>query len=149
MSPPRIAAAVGAGALALIATFEGVRNTPYLDAVQVPTVCYGHTGDVEPRWYSAAECRALLREDASKAAHAVRRLSKVPLAQPTFDALVSFTYNVGEGNLAASTLLRKLNAGDIAGACNELPRWNKARGRVLPGLTKRRLAERDLCLKGV
>jgi lysozyme len=70
------------------------------------------------------------------------------LAQPTYDAIVSFTFNVGEGNLRRSTLLRKLNAGDIVGACNELPRWNKAGGRVLPGLVKRRAEERALCLEG-
>ncbi len=149
MSKARIVAGVGAAALALIAGFEGLRQQPYLDAVQVPTVCYGHTGsDIRPRWYSAEECRSLLRQDADKAALAVRRLVRVPIAQPTFDALVSFTFNVGEGNLAKSSLLRKLNAGDIVGACNELPRWDKAGGRVLPGLTARRKAEQALCLQG-
>jgi lysozyme len=64
-------------------------------------------------------------------------------------ALTSFAYNVGIDNFRKSTLLRKLNAGDIVGACNELPRWNKAKGQVLPGLVKRREAERQLCLKGI
>jgi lysozyme len=145
----RIAGAVSAAALALIAGYEGLRQKPYLDAVQIPTVCYGHTGrDIEPRWYSQAECTAILRQDADKAAAAVRRLARVPMTQPVFDALVSFTFNVGEDNLASSTLLRKLNAGDTVGACNEIPRWNKAGGRVLPGLTARRAAEQKLCLSG-
>jgi lysozyme len=145
----RLAAVVGAAALSLIAGYEGLRQRPYLDAVQIPTVCYGHTGpDIQPRWYSAEECRTMLAQDASKAAAAVRRLARVPMTQPVFDALTSFTFNVGEGNLASSTLLRKLNAGDTVGACNELPRWNKAGGRVLPGLVARRAAEQQLCLSG-
>ena len=145
----RVVAAASAAALTLIAGYEGLRQKPYLDAVQVPTVCYGHTGrDIQPRWYSEQECRAILQQDAEKAAAAVRRLARVPMTQPVFDALVSFTFNVGEGNLASSTLLRKLNAGDTVGACNELPRWNKAGGRVLPGLVARRAAEQQLCLSG-
>jgi lysozyme len=61
---------------------------------------------------------------------------------------VSFAYNVGGGNYCGSTLVRKLNAGDTAGACNELTRWTRAKGIVLPGLVKRREAERQLCLQG-
>jgi lysozyme len=72
----------------------------------------------------------------------------VRVSQDTFDALVSFTYNVGAGAFRTSTLLKKLNAGDTVGACNQLPRWNKAGGKVLPGLTRRRAAEQALCLKG-
>lgn len=144
----RLAAVAGVAALGLIASFEGVRQQPYADAVGVPTVCYGHTGNVEPRWYSADECRTILKQDASVAAAAVTRLVRVPIKQPTYDALTSFTFNVGAGNLASSTLLRKLNAGDIQGACNELPRWDKAGGKVLPGLTRRRAAEQILCLQG-
>jgi lysozyme len=74
----------------------------------------------------------------------VKRLVKVPLAQGQFDALVSFSFNVGLGALGSSTLLRKLNAGDYRGAAAEFPRWNKAGGKVYEGLTRRRAAERSL-----
>jgi GH24 family phage-related lysozyme (muramidase) len=79
---------------------------------------------------------------------AVRRLVKVPLNANRFDALVSFTYNVGEGNLAKSTLLKKVNAGDHAGAAKEFHKWNKAGGKVLPGLTRRRASE-SLLYQGI
>ena len=69
---------------------------------------------------------------------------KVPLNPNQFGALTSFTYNLGAGNLRSSTLLRKLNAGDYAGAAAEFARWNKAGGKVLKGLTRRRAAERAL-----
>ncbi|MCY1305462.1 Lysozyme RrrD [compost metagenome] len=71
---------------------------------------------------------------------------RVPLSQGQFDALASFVFNLGSGNLQCSTLLRKLNAKDYAGAADEFPRWNKAGGKVLAGLTRRRAAERALFL---
>lgn len=76
----------------------------------------------------------------------VSKLVKVKLTQGQFDALVSFAYNLGARGLSTSALLQKLNAGDYAGAADELPRWNKAGGKVLPGLTRRREAERALFL---
>lgn len=76
----------------------------------------------------------------------VSRTVKVGLTQGQFDATVSFTYNLGAGSLSTSTLLRKLNAGDYAGAADEFLRWNKAGGKVLNGLTRRREAERALFL---
>ncbi len=72
---------------------------------------------------------------------AVNNAVTVPLNQDQFDALVSFTFNLGEGNLKSSTLLKKVNAGDFAGAAQEFQRWNKAGGKVLPGLTRRRACE--------
>ncbi|EDH9820259.1 TPA_asm: lysozyme, partial [Salmonella enterica subsp. enterica serovar Typhimurium] len=76
----------------------------------------------------------------------VSRLVKVKLTQGQFDALVSFAYNLGARTLSSSTLLRKLNSGDYAGAADEFLRWNKAGGKVLNGLTRRREAERALFL---
>lgn len=64
-------------------------------------------------------------------------------------AFVSWAYNVGSGAACRSTLVRKANAGDLAGACRELPRWNKAGGRILRGLVRRRAAEREMCLEAV
>jgi peptidoglycan hydrolase-like protein with peptidoglycan-binding domain len=86
----------------------------------------------------------MLAEDVGRFEAAVNRLVKVPLSQGQFDALVSFSFNVGEGALADSTLLRKLNARDYKGARREFARWNKGGGRVLPGLTRRRAAEAKL-----
>jgi GH24 family phage-related lysozyme (muramidase) len=76
----------------------------------------------------------------------VSKLVKVKLTQGQFDALVSFAYNLGPLPLSTSTLLKKLNTGDYACAADEFPRWNKAGGKVLPGLTRRREAERALFL---
>jgi lysozyme len=143
------ALAVSAGGVGLIATHEGNILRGYLDPVGIVTACRGHTASAQlGRIYTEKECDALFRADIIVAERAVKRAVTIPLAQPTYDAIVSFTFNVGEGNLRRSTLLRKLNAGDIVGACNELPRWNKAGGRVLPGLVKRRAEERALCLEG-
>jgi GH24 family phage-related lysozyme (muramidase) len=72
---------------------------------------------------------------------AVRRLVKVPLEPWQYDALVSFAYNCGEGNLGKSTLLKKVNANDFAGAAKEFAKWNKGGGKVLAGLTRRRASE--------
>jgi GH24 family phage-related lysozyme (muramidase) len=92
------------------------------------------------RW-TAAECNEAFLSDMAVFEKSVRRLVKVPLEQYQFDSLVSFTYNVGEGNLAKSTLLKKVNAKDFAGAAKEFSKWNKANGKVLAGLTRRRASE--------
>lgn len=140
-------------AMGAIMGFEGKRNHAYLDPAPVsaiPTICWGHTQDVQMGDYATDEqCVKFLEEDVKIAAAAVDRLVKVEITDDTRAALISFVYNVGEGNFAKSTLLRKLNAGDIAGACNELPRWVYSQGKVLKGLVHRRAAERELCVKGV
>ena len=76
----------------------------------------------------------------------VDRSARVPMPDTRRAALASFVYNVGPGAYQRSTLLRRLNGGDTVGGCNELLRWNRAGGQVLPGLTARREAERELCL---
>lgn len=151
------AAMLGASVLALagIAGFEGApRNAnghavSYMDAVNVPTICYGHTrGVVIGQKATMPQCELWLKEDVGIAGKAVARLVKVPLTQGQYDALGDFTYNCGEGNLAKSTLLTKINRGDCYGAAEEFPRWNKAQGKVLAGLTKRRAWERSMWLEG-
>jgi lysozyme len=137
-----------AGAGAIVA-HEGMRKVAYVDPVGVVTVCAGHTltaklGQVK----TPEECAVLLQQDVEVAQTAVKRLVKVHITQDQFNALVSFTFNVGEGNFAKSTLLRKANAGDCWGAGAEFPRWTKAGGKELPGLVTRRAEERKQWEKG-
>lgn len=133
-----------------IGLHEGLRLAAYRDAVGVWTIGYGHTAMAGPPAPAAGmtitreEADAILARDLKRFEDGVSRLVAVPLAQHEFDALVSFAFNVGEGNLSRSTLLRKLNAGDRAGAAAEFGKWNKAGGRVLPGLTRRRAEERAM-----
>lgn len=138
--------------LALIRHFEGLRLATYVDPVGLPTIGYGHTGPgvIPGLRITRAVADRLLADDLAEAEAAVGRL---PGLAPTSDraaALVSFAFNVGAGNFAASTLARKLAAGDIAGAAAEFARWvhGTVRGRkvVLPGLVRRRAAERALFL---
>jgi lysozyme len=131
--------------LRLIEESEGLRTSAYRDSVGVWTIGYGHTNGVKPG-DACDEGKAAdwLLEDVAAAEAAVSRLVSVPLAQGAFDALVDFVFNLGEGALAGSTLLRKLNAGDPAGAAAEFPRWCHAGNAVLPGLVTRRARERAL-----
>lgn len=135
--------------LALIKQYEGLRLQAYLCAAGVWTVGYGHTAGVHPGdRVTEVEAGRLLRQDVAESERTVRRYVRVPLSQPRFDALVSFVFNLGAGNFRTSTLLKKLNAGDISGAAEEFLRWVKAGGRPLPGLVRRREAEKALFLSG-
>ena len=134
--------------LDFIKQFEGVRKKAYLDSVNIPTIGVGHTGpDVEMGMeITDKQVDEYLQEDVKEAEDAVNKLVKIDLTQDQFDALVSFTFNLGAGSLQQSTLLKKVNAGDTEGAAQEFQRWNRAGGKVLVGLTKRRLGEADLFL---
>lgn len=136
----------GPRGLALIKSFEGLRLQAYTCPAGVLTIGYGSTGPhVRPGMrITEQQADALLLSDLSRFEAAVTGAVRVPLTQAQFDALVSFTFNVGVAALRSSTLLRKLNAGDYAGAAAEFARWNKAGGKVLAGLTRRRAAERAL-----
>jgi lysozyme len=136
---------VSEAGLELIRACEGFRPDAYRDAVGVWTIGYGHTGNVRAGdRITREQGEALLRLDAGCAVEAVGRIVTVPLRQGQVDALVSFVFNLGEGALAGSTLLRKLNAGDAAGAAAEFPKWCHAGNAVLPGLVTRRARERAL-----
>lgn len=109
------------------------------------TIGVGHTGGVSPGdVITEEEALELLREDVEEAESAVNRLVSIDLTQNEFDALVSFVFNVGAGNFEKSTLRKMLNDGNREGAEQQFQRWNKAAGRVLPGLVKRRHAESSL-----
>lgn len=134
----------------MVKEFEGFRANAYPDpgtGGEPWTIGYGHTGGVR-RGDVCDEAQAdyWLRQDVKTAVSAVQDYVAVPVNQNQFDALVDFVYNVGSGNFAKSTLLKKLNAGDYEGAANEFPRWNKAGGKVMAGLTRRREAEKALFL---
>ncbi|HDV8498281.1 TPA: lysozyme [Enterobacter bugandensis] len=126
---------------------EGRRYYAYQDVVGVWTVCDGHTGADIRRGhrYSYKECDALLQSDLQKVANAIDPLIKVRIPETTRAALYSFTYNVGVGAFNRSTLLRKLNSGDVPGACKELQRWTYAGGKQWKGLITRREIEREVC----
>ena len=125
------ASAVLVGALQL---HEGKSNVAYVDKLatsKVVTICYGDTGGYKLGDYRTdLQCSNLLLHKLNTVyAPIVRKYVMVPLSQGEFDALVDFTYNLGEGNFRSSTLLRKLNAGDRAGAAAEFARWYKTNGK--------------------
>lgn len=132
----------------LVQEFEGCRLDAYRCPAGIPTIGYGATGpDIRMGMvWTQEQADERLAEDLARFAAGVERLVQVDLTDNQFAAIVSFAFNVGLGALRDSTLLRKLNAGDYEGAADQLPRWNKGGGRVLAGLTRRRLAERQLFL---
>lgn len=147
---------VGKDCTDLVKKFESFEANAYRDpgsGNQPMTIGYGTTvingravklGDVITEPVAA---RIMQEQLEQQYASSVRSFVKVPVTQYEFDALASFAYNVGVGNLKSSTLLRKLNSKDYVGAGNEFPRWNKAGGQVMRGLTRRRKAEQDLFFK--
>jgi len=143
---------INADGLNIVKQFEGCELTAYQDSVGVWTIGYGHTAMAGPptvyagQTITKAEAEEILKRDLNKFENGVRDLVKVSVNSDQFSALVSFSFNVGLGALADSTLLRKLNAGDYQGAANEFPRWVKAGGQTLPGLVRRRNAEQALFL---
>lgn len=131
----------------LIKRSEGFRAQTYLDVAGLPTIGYGHRlvhPEVYPSGITPAQAQVILQWDVRDAEQSVARLVQVPLAQGQFDALVDFVFNLGAARLAASTLLRHLNASRYAEAATELLRWDHAAGRELDALRARRQAELDL-----
>ncbi|WP_110875929.1 lysozyme [Franconibacter helveticus] len=159
MSPElrkRIAAAIagGGGAIAIATAMvsgksglEGREYYPYWDVVGVLTVCDGHTGnDIIPgKRYTDKECDALTRADMTRIARQVDPYIRVKATDTQRAAIYSFAYNVGATAAINSTLLKKLNARDYAGACSELKRWVFAGGKKWKGLMSRRDVEYEVC----
>lgn len=126
-----------------IQRYEGHSNAAYRDTGGIVTVCYGHTETARMgQVHSDAVCDRLFHNDVRWAEQAVRRRVLVPVTQGQYDALVSFTFNIGEAQLASSTLLRKLNAGDCYGAAAQFDRWVYDNGVKYRGLVLRRANER-------
>lgn len=147
-----LAAVIGATGLSLIQDHEGLRTSTYLDPVGIPTVCYGHTGrDVKMgQRYTKDQCLVILHQDIVKHAKGVDKCIKVGMTPNQYDAVVSFTFNVGVSRFCNSTMAKKLNRSDFLGAADEFPKWKYAqvngKPTVLRGLVTRRTAERNLFL---
>ena len=146
----KIGAAAAALAVSTVAYYEGTVLRSYRDPVGIVTACTGHTGPELKmgQAYTRQQCEEMLYKDLAKHADALDCIRQ-PLTDGQRAAFVSFAFNVGEGAFCGSTLVRKANAGDIDGACAELSRWTYADGKQLPGLVKRRAAERQLCEAGL
>jgi|TARA_R110000824_G_scaffold42498_6_gene125109 lysozyme len=127
----------------LIKKFEGCELEAYKCAAGVWTIGYGHTKDVQEgdRWTEEKADFMLWRELDDEYEHYVNSLVTVPMNQSQFDSLVSWTYNLGPNNLKKSSMLRVLNEGKYDEVPAQMKRWNKAKGKVLAGLTRRREAE--------
>lgn len=156
MSGPVPKAAVAAGATLLAALslatpeimrWEGKRNAPYRDLVGVLTVCYGET-QAPMRRYSDAECSLMLhrRADADFARPVLACVPGLATRPHPFAAAISLSYNIGTPAFCRSTTARLFNAGDWQAGCNAMLAWNRAGGRIVNGLVRRRAAERRLCL---
>ncbi|MBS3018527.1 Lysozyme RrrD [Comamonas sp. PE63] len=150
----KLLAALGAGAVALavplVAQYEGTVLRSYRDPAGIVTACTGHT-DPEltmGQSFTREQCEQMLYQDLARHADALRCVT-VPLTDGQRAALVSFAFNVGDEAFCRSTLVRKANSGDMEGACAELSRWTYAGGKQLPGLVRRRAAERQLCEEGL
>ena len=142
-----MAAWLAAGVLC-VGTFEGLRTAAYHDPVGIPTICFGETAGVKlGDSATPAECEWKLQARVLEFGNGVDRCVGKPLPPARKAAYTSLAYNIGLPAFCKSTLVKKEKAGDARGACNELPRWNKARGIEWPGLTKRRALEKELCLQ--
>lgn len=148
MAKGKIAGGVMALALPFVAGEEGLRTKAYLDQAGIPTICYGETenvklGDVKTK----AECDALFYVRLGYFAYRVDMMVEPEMTDGQHAAFTSLAYNIGLNAFQKSTLLKKANNGDMRGACDQLPRWNKIKGVVSKGLTNRRSRERALCLR--
>lgn len=131
-----------------IADSEGTKLYAYLDTGGVWTIGVGHTGPEVVRGLQISHAKAMeyLAEDVEEAEDAVNRLVKVDLTQNQFDMLVSFVFNVGEGQFKKSTLLKVLNAGNYDTAADEFLKWKFDNGKMIQGLLNRRIEEREIFL---
>lgn len=149
----KVIAVVGAGAtslaVSLVVTHEGLRQQTYRDPIGIVTACYGHTGPELKlgQRYTLQQCQAMLEDDLARHAEYLGCIKK-PLSDHQKAAFLSFVFNVGGSKFCSSTLVRKANQGDLAGACSEMLRWTMAGGRELPGLVSRRRDEYQVCMKG-
>ena len=129
----------------LIATSEGLKTKPYFDIVGVQTVCYGET-NVEMIEYSKADCLDMLNDRVPEYYKQAMAYIEYDIPATMAASVTSFTYNVGVGAFSRSTMLKKINMGDLWGACDEFDRWVYAGGMWVKGLANRREAEKRMCV---
>lgn len=139
-------------ATSVVGAAEGLRQTAYPDPATrgMPwTECYGHTGPDVHRGdtKSLAECKTLLLADLDKSADGIESCIHVPMPDARYVAALSLAYNIGTGAFCRSSIVRDLNAGNVKAACDDFLKYNRAAGIVFPGLTRRRITERNLCLE--
>jgi len=146
-----VGAVAATALLSFTPAFEGTELSTYRDMGGVLTYCTGATESAAwGKTYSPAQCRAQLDRDLER--HAAGIATCIPLSRLTDGQKVAFVdvaYNIGVAGFCGSSMARRTNAGDMAGACNALLLWNKVGGKEVRGLTRRRQAERELCLKGL
>lgn len=140
--------------VAVVGGYEGLRTKAYRDVVGIPTVCFGETRGVKMGdTYTVDECKVMLGEALVEFEKGMTKCLTSPATIPdkTYVATLSLSYNIGVGAFCKSTVAKRLNAGDIKGACNAFLSWNRGGRplRVIPGLTRRRQEERALCLEGI
>lgn len=140
---------INAAGLELIKSFESLRLDAYKDLVGVVTIGFGATGPdiVEGLKWTPEQANERLQKDLERFEEGVSDALEVDVTDNQFSALVCFAFNVGIGALRGSHLLSKVNSGDMTGAAEEFLRWDRAGGQVIPGLLRRREAERDLFLQ--
>jgi lysozyme len=143
--------ALAALACTTITGFEGLRTTAYRDSVGVPTICIGETKNVRMGMtVSKPQCEAmLLKRLTEDFAPALERCITKPMGDDFYAAALSLSYNIGSAGFCKSSVARLYNAGDRRAACHAFLKFDRAGGRVLAGLAKRRKAEEALCLKGI
>ena len=146
-------AAAAAPCTGLVGGFEGLRTSAYPDPAtgrEPWTVCFGETEGVKlGDRYTVAECKAMLARSLEGYALKLESCVTRPMADETYAAFLSLSYNIGSGGFCKSSVARLWNASETRAACDAMLKWNRAAGAVMPGLTRRRTQERALCLKGI
>lgn len=141
----------GALAIGFVGGKEGVSTKAYKDIVGVPTICFGETRGVKMGdTATMEECKAMLGDALVEFEGNMRACLKTPdmIPDKPYVAFLSLSYNIGSRAFCSSTVARRANAGDLKGACNAIPAWNRAGGRVVRGLVSRRAEEQRMCLEG-
>ena len=148
MTPKQKTAGWLAIAIAVVGAYEGISLTAYPDIVGVPTICYGETKNVKLGQTATKEqCDSQLSARLVEFNQGVESCVTRPMRDNERVAFVSLSYNIGVDAFCKSTVVRRFNAGDKAGACDAILMWNKAGGKVVQGLVNRRQKEREICLK--
>ena len=148
MTPKQKTAGWLAIAIAVVGAYEGLSLTAYPDIVGVPTICYGETKNVKLGQTATKEqCDSQLSARLVEFNQGVESCVTRPMRDNERVAFVSLSYNIGVDAFCKSTVVRRFNAGDKAGACDAILMWNRAGGKVVQGLVNRRQKEREMCLK--